>query len=47
VNTLALNIIIEAARGGEYERCYAVVIEVIRGLAEETKKSLNDVNEFI
>jgi methyl-accepting chemotaxis protein len=47
VNILALNASIEAARAGEYGRGFAVVAENIRGLAEETKRSLTDVDEYV
>ena len=47
VNMLSLNASIEAARAGEYGRGFSVVAENIRKLADDSKKSVNDVQETI
>lgn len=46
-NLLALNAAIEAARAGEQGRGFAVVSDEVRKLAEQTQKSLSEINVSI
>lgn len=46
-NLLALNAAIEAAQAGESGRGFAVVADEIRKLAEDSKKSVGEIEELI
>ena len=47
VNMLSLNASIEAARAGEYGRGFSIVAENIRKLADDSKSSVNKVQDTI
>lgn len=46
-NLLALNAMIESARAGEQGRGFAVVAEQIRGLSEQTRGSVQGIEDMV
>jgi methyl-accepting chemotaxis protein len=47
INLLSLNASIESARAGEFGRGFAVIANEIRSLADQSKKSVDDIKDII
>ncbi|MDF2941865.1 MAG: hypothetical protein K0S01_723 [Herbinix sp.] len=47
INLLSLNASIESARAGEFGKGFAVIANEIRNLADQSKRSVNDIKEII